>query len=161
MQREHIAELSGNVVWHGRTEDGERLVALVGTHCHCGHRAGLGRVPPVCGAHQLLADQHALDHLAFARTVVNRSVDEEWRVSASPNPASNASNAEWAAFLYACAHDLPTVGIANPDSRPRAARARSAFVVSLLALLLVLGLGTPSISFHAPPAQPIASWQTR
>lgn len=158
MQREHIAELSGDVVWHGRTEDGQRLVALVRTHCRCGDGAGLGRLRPVCGAHRILADQHALDHLAFARTVVNRIIDEEWRVSAS---ASQPSNVEWAAFLYACAHDEPTAIIASPDSRPRAASGRSAFMVSLLALLLILGLGSPSISFNAPPGQQIASWQTR
>lgn len=158
MQREHTAELSGGVVWHGRTEDGLRLVALVGTHCSCVHGARLGRLPPLCGAHQILADQHALDHLAFARTVVNRIVDEEWRTSTS---ASRVSKADWAAFLFASAHDRPTTISSSQGSRPRAASGRGAFVVSLLALLLVLGLGSPSISFDASSGQQIASWQTR
>lgn len=159
MQREQIADLSGDVAWHGRAEDAALLVALVGAHCTCVHDAGLGGVPRVCAAHQILADQHTLDHLAFARTVVNRIVDEEWRVSTS---ASRLNWAEWSAFLYSCAHDQPTIVASGHGNRPRSVvSGRGALVASLLALLLVLGVGSSSIPFDASPGQQIASWQTR
>jgi hypothetical protein len=144
VHRGSIAELSGGVVWHGRTEDVARLVGAVGRHCRCAGGVVAGPGTPPCAAHQLLGDQHTLDHLAFARSVRSRLIAEEQRCAPS-------KQTDWAAFLVAC--HAATAPI------PRAS-GRVAMVV--LALLLLAAVRGPGPGFAtAAPDQQIASWYTR
>jgi hypothetical protein len=120
--------LSPDVTWHGRAEDIPRLVASVLANCRCQSDGSR-----VCDAHQMLGDQHALDHLAFALSVRPRLVAEE----AEPRSGmSRAERAEWSAWLAACrapaqgkrpANDVPAVGWAR------------AIGLGVLALALILG----------------------
>jgi len=116
------------VAWHGRAEDEPHLVASVLAHCEC--QSANGRP---CAAHQLLADQHALDHLAFARSVRQRLLVEETLSGAS---GSRAEKAEWSALLARCrATSLPR----RPATATPGMGAARAIVLSLLALALILG----------------------
>jgi hypothetical protein len=149
MQRSLTTELSRGVVWHGHARDLARLVESVDAHCTC------GRAAQTCGTHLLFADQHTLDHLAFARSVRHRLIEEEWRLPARPE--TRADRAEWSAFLVRCA------SAGDPAPVPARRRERIAlgpWVISLIALLIALGMRSPSPDGR-PPVQPLASWQTR
>jgi hypothetical protein len=153
-------ELSPRVVWHGHTEDLPRLVESADANCTCGRGEGPDRLSRPCGTHQILADQHTLDHLAFARSVLHRLIEEEWRVPAIAE--TRADRAEWSAFLHVCARasEPAPVRVHRPDRSPRTAPLTT-WVISLIALVLILGVHGPG--GDAPPhSQPaIASWQTR
>jgi hypothetical protein len=160
-------ELSTTVVWHGHTADSARLVQAALRHCTCARDGGPDGNAPLCGTHQILADQHTLDHLAFARSVLNRLVEEEWRAPATPETRSE--HAEWSAFFVrACASDpdaRPSQGakvaqLARPDRL--SPTALGVWLLSVLALVLILGVHGPGgSSLPAPVGHPLASWQTR
>jgi hypothetical protein len=141
--RTHLpVELSPDVTWHGRAEDIPRLVASILANCRCPSDGSR-----VCDAHQMLGDQHALDHLAFGLSVRWRLVAEE----AEPRSGmSRAEKAEWSAWLAACrapghirrpATGVPAVGLAR------------AIGLGVLALALILG-------GLRPPRQPLPRSQT-
>jgi hypothetical protein len=137
-------ELSNSVVWHGRTEELVRLIKATTAHCTCAYGN-----PRRCGAHQILADQRALDHLAFARTVRRRLVTEEWRVPAGSS-VFRLDRLEW-----------PSSTQQSVISEPMWLRAvRSPLAISLIALVLMLAAPLPSPT-DPNPSRPIAAWQTR
>jgi hypothetical protein len=156
MNRIPTAELRNDVVWHGHAGDLARLMESAVAHCNCLPVAGPGSASRLCSAHEILTDQHTLDHLAFARSVRARLVDEEWRQSAPS--ATNLDRAEWLALL-----SWPP-----PERRPTPAHtdnvwgklARSPLLLSLIALLLLFGVGAPGEPV-VPPDHPIASWGSR
>jgi hypothetical protein len=153
MHRLSTRELSTDVVWHGRTQDVARLFESADAYCTCD---GTSR----CSAHQLLRDQHTLDHLAFARSVLHRLVEEEWRLPETTE--SRADKAEWSAFLRMCSSVRVEALPVRPTSFKRPSRTMlGPWLISLIALLLVLGVRGPGATSPLPPAQQIASWQTR
>jgi hypothetical protein len=151
-------ELNTDVVWHGRTEDLARLLAAVNAQCACSMRPR----QRVCGAHQLLRDQHALDHLAFAHGMRAQFIAQERRVAYGP--ATRAEKAEWASFLAACraiTAKAEHVGSAAPVAvRHPGLRAGGPLVVALMSLLFLAAIGLPA-DVTLLPTQQIASWQTR
>jgi hypothetical protein len=157
MHRLSTTELSTHVVWHGHTQDLPRLVQSADAYCTCHD------VSSQCGAHQILRDQHTLDHLAFARSVLNRLIEEEWRLPETTE--TRADKAEWSAFLAVCTSVQPVqMPIQDSVRATRHARPSAAlfwaWLISLIALLLVLGVRGPGAA-PLPPAPHIASWQTR
>jgi hypothetical protein len=149
-------------VWHGHARDLARLVESADTYCSCGHGVAPGRNSPPCSTHQILADQHTLDHLAFARVVLHRLVQEEWRAPAVAE--SRADKAEWSAFLHACASAREQVPVRayQLDRSPRAVF--GAWIVSLIALvalILMLRVHAPAGARLPTVPQPVATWQTR
>jgi hypothetical protein len=156
MNRLRTAELSTDVVWHGHSRDVARLVESALANCKCLSGAPTGGVAPLCSAHEILADQHTLDHLAFARSVRARLVDEEWRQPTAS--AVSLDSDDWAALLAA-----PAVA---PPARVRHRRkgwrklARSPLILSLVALLLLVAIGAPGETLQ-PSTHSISSWHTR
>ena len=149
MQTRCLVELAPGVVWHGRAEDASSLLASVLAHCQC-------RVvgPASCAAHQLLADQHALDHLAFARSVRQRLLAEE----ALPAVA-RTDGPDWSALLARCR----ATAARRPASRQPGLGTARAVVLSVLGLALVVGgLSGPRHRVPTPTQpRPLASWSTR
>jgi hypothetical protein len=155
MHRLATRQLSRDVVWHGHTGDLARLVGSADAYCTCGHNG----TSLLCATHQLLADQHVLDHLAFARSVRQHLVEEEWRSAAVVE--TRAETAEWTALLAVCARAGQPAALPAPHRWARAERgALGSWVISLVALVVALGLATPTLD-AMPPAPPLASWQTR
>ena len=160
MHRLPTTELSTHVVWHGRTEDLARLVEAAEAHCACSYGLAQDGTSPSCGTHQILADQHTLDHLAFARSVLNRLIDEEWRVPVG-RAESRPERAEWSAFLQVCtrAREQAPIRVERQARWPRAA-ALGLWVISLVALVLMLSVHGPG-GDTLPSLPLIAGWQTR
>lgn len=90
--------------------------------------------------------------------MVDRLVDEEWR-----SFASQVDDADWVTLFVRRAPDRPAAVAPGRSRQTRAAGGRSAFVVSLLALLCMLSAGMPASGYAADPslASPLASWLTR
>ena len=158
MHRLHTTELSRDVVWHGHARDLARLVESADANCTCGRGVGPDGLSRPCSTHQILADQHTLDHLAFAQSVLNRLVEEEWRLPATTE--SRSEKAEWTSFLHVCS-TLKEQAPIRTSARERPPRAAfGPWVISLVALIVMLGVGSPGLVTLAPGPQ-IASWQTR
>jgi hypothetical protein len=153
MRRRDTAKLSRAVVWHGSPQDVARLVAAVRVHCRCSQpRTG---DLSLCSVHQILADQHILDGLAFARAVVNRTLDEEWRVPSTP--PSDCTQTDWTALLSSCSHDRALTAPSRQGNQSHEPGGRNAFLAAALGLLLLLSVGGWNHWFDPPVDHPIAS----
>jgi hypothetical protein len=127
------------VVWHGHTQDLARLVESADANCSCGRGAGPNGISRRCSTHQILADQHMLDHLAFTRSVLNRLIEEEWRVSALAD--SRVSPAQWSTFVRRCTGPRePMSSRAHRQVWSPRTVARGLWLISLVALVVMLGV---------------------
>jgi hypothetical protein len=61
-------------IWHGSSTEWNELTEAITHNCTCGERT---RAVPRCAAHQLVAEQRAVDRLLFARRIASRLLQEE------------------------------------------------------------------------------------
>jgi hypothetical protein len=146
--RQQWADLSPGVTWHGDLDDFVRLVSCVGMHCTCRAPAHLPGERGACGAHELLSEQHTLDHLVFARGMRQHFLAAEW----SSEPVDS--------------RPLRSVGGTLCDGRnarrrpPREATLKLV-AVSLAALLVLCGIGSVAQPTGSTLNPTIGSWQSR
>jgi hypothetical protein len=146
MHRKRWAEVQSGVVWHGHVADLARLLSCVETHCRCGEGDRHGEHLPSCQVHDLVADQHAVDRLAFALSMRERLVRSEWAVDGG------------APVRVRVWHERS----AEPVARPRSRRVRSRLLAIGLTGLLLVSLGAPLLTPVAHSQQPVlASWLSR
>jgi hypothetical protein len=88
----------------------------------------------------MLADQHTLDHLAFARGMRPQILASEWAVSAESDDDSGWQPAQ--------------------VSERQHARFPRGLAYALVGLFVVFSLSGPLL-FPSTPISPIAAWQTR
>jgi hypothetical protein len=130
--RQHWVDLVPDVAWHGEVDEFVRLISSIGMHCTC-RSAALRH----CGAHELLADQHTLDHLAFARGMRQQFVEAEWDlVPSSPGQPRAPS----------------VIGPARSRERAQEGGGRSRLMMALATAFVFLGL----VGAWAQPVSPVS-----
>ncbi len=138
-----MAKSKQHVVWHGGREELILLRQCVREHCTCPPGQGAW-IEQQCSAHQMLADQRMLDHLAFARGLRDRYIDSEW-MGTRPNtqvvPATER------------------VRLAGRRPAVMSGIRRAIFGTTLVAFLFATGVG--AWAAPVPSSQQIASWQSR
>jgi hypothetical protein len=65
------------IVWHGTEDDALDLMNALARNCTC-ELGPEGERVVTCAAHQVIADQRALDRLLFARFIADRLRSQEW-----------------------------------------------------------------------------------
>jgi hypothetical protein len=139
-------------MWHGHVEDLARLVYCLAAHCTCGRPMQIGTGEWHCSAHQMLADQHTLDHLAFARGMRQHFLDAEWVVPTEPNTVDRE--------LIRLDDDALPLKLARRSGRARPKSLRT-LAYALVGLLIACSLSAPFLAQNASATPPIAAWQTR
>jgi hypothetical protein len=156
MRRTGWTELQTGVMWHGHIDDLARLVYCLAAHCTCG-RPTLADGIWQCRAHQMLTDQHTLDHLAFARGMRQRILESEWVVFWEPDEQPEPRGIGRLDLLHRGQEERRLNKRGHREDR----HGLRAVGYALAGLAVVLSLSGPLLAPSTATTRPVAAWQTR